>query len=185
LTRARESSGFASLAPTLHRVKQNILQSRRASRAGIESLAVKGERLQRMPYIEMLTEHNTRRGFFERPQFEAVRAHLPAYAQPAATFAYITGWRLKSEILTLQWRQVGFRASVAQLEPGTTKNREGRTFPMTPELRALLEAQRPLGPPSDRRLKANGTPSEPRSLSTRRDSQRATIHLDARPVGRQ
>jgi len=106
------------------------------------SLAVKGERLQRMPYIEMLTENNARRGFFERPQFEAVRAHLPAYAQPAATFAYITGWRLKSEILTLQWRQIDFRAGVVRLEPGTTKNREGRTFPMTPELRAVLEARR-------------------------------------------
>ena len=55
------------------------------------SFAVKGERLQRMSYIEMLTERNVRRGFFDRPQFEAVRAHLPAYAQPPATFAYISG----------------------------------------------------------------------------------------------
>ena len=29
-----------------------------------------------------------------------------------------------------------------RLEPGTTKNDEGRTFVMTPELRASLEAQR-------------------------------------------
>ena len=29
-----------------------------------------------------------------------------------------------------------------RLEPGTTKNRLGRTFAFTPELRALLEAQR-------------------------------------------
>lgn len=29
-----------------------------------------------------------------------------------------------------------------RLEPGTTKNRKGRTFAMTPELRACLEAQR-------------------------------------------
>src|SRR5262245_36489336 len=105
------------------------------------SLAVKSERLQRMPYIEMLKENNARRGFFERPQFEAVRSHLPDYAQPAATFAYITGWRLKSEILTLQWRQVDFKAGVVRLEVGTTKNLDGRTFPMTPELRALLEEQ--------------------------------------------
>jgi hypothetical protein len=70
------------------------------------SLAVKGERLQRMPYIEMLREDNARRGFFERDQFEAVRTHLPAYARPPATFAYITGWRLKSEIPPLRWRQV-------------------------------------------------------------------------------
>jgi integrase len=90
----------------------------------------------------MLTENNARRGFFERQQFESVRAHLPEYARPPATFAYITGWRLKSEILTLQWRQVDFKAGVVRLEPGTTKNLDGRTFPMTPELRATLEAQR-------------------------------------------
>ena len=106
------------------------------------SLAVKGERLQRLPYIEMLKENNARRGFFEREQFEAVRAHLPEYARPAETFAYLTGWRLKSEILTLQWRQVDFRAGVVTLDVGTTKNRDGRTFPMVPELRALLEVQR-------------------------------------------
>jgi integrase len=71
-----------------------------------------------------------------------VRAHLPAYARPAATFAYITGWRLKSEILPLQWRQVDFRAGIVRLDVGTTKNNDGRTFPMTPELLATLEAQR-------------------------------------------
>jgi integrase len=106
------------------------------------SLAVKGERLQRMPYIEMLRENNARRGFFEREQFEAVRAKLPDYAQPAALFAYLTGWRLKAEILPLQWRQVDFRAGVVTLDVGTTKNSDGRTFPMIPELRAMLEAQR-------------------------------------------
>ncbi len=106
------------------------------------SIAVKSERLQRMPYIEMLTENNARRGFFEREQFEAVRAHLPVYAKPPATFAYLTGWRLKSEILTLQWRQVDFKAGVVTLDVGSTKNRDGRTFPMVPELHALLEAQR-------------------------------------------
>ena len=76
------------------------------------SIALKSERLQRVPYISMLKENNTRRGFFEREQFEAVRRHLPMYAQPAATFAYITGWRLKSEILPLQWRQVDFKAGL-------------------------------------------------------------------------
>lgn len=72
----------------------------------------------------------------------ALRAHLPDYARPATAFAYLTGWRLKSEILTLQWRQVDFRVGVVTLDVGTTKNRDGRTFPMIPELRALLEAQR-------------------------------------------
>jgi integrase len=58
------------------------------------------------------------------------------------TFAYLTGWRVNSEVLPLQWRQVDFAAGRVRLEPGTTKNKQGREFPFTAELRALLEAQR-------------------------------------------
>ncbi len=72
----------------------------------------------------------------------AVRAHLPTYAQPVVTFAFVTGWRVRSEVLTLQWRQVDFKAGIVRLDPGTTKNLEGRVFVMTPELRVALEAQR-------------------------------------------
>jgi integrase len=70
----------------------------------------------------MLQERNIRTGFFEDHQYEAVRAHLPAYAQPVVTFAYLTGWRVRSEVLTLQWRQIDFKAGLVRLEPGTTKN---------------------------------------------------------------
>jgi integrase len=104
-------------------------------------LAVKGEKIHRAPHIVMLPERNIRTGFFEDHQYEAVRAHLPAYAQPVVTFAYLTGWRVRSEVLTLQWRQVDFKAGIIRLDPGTTKNLEGRVF-VTPELRATLEAQR-------------------------------------------
>jgi hypothetical protein len=60
-----------------------------------------------LPRIEKLQEDNIRQGFFEREQFEAVRKCLPAYAQPVVTFMYLTGWRIRSEVLPLQWRQVG------------------------------------------------------------------------------
>ena len=42
----------------------------------------------------------------------------------------------------LTWSQVDLQAGTVRLEPGTTKNQEGRTFPMFPELRAVLEGQR-------------------------------------------
>jgi integrase len=45
-------------------------------------------------------------------------------------------------VLPLQWRQVDFAAGEVRLDPGTTKNRDGRTFPLTVELRRVLEAQR-------------------------------------------
>jgi integrase len=61
--------------------------------------------------------------------------------RPIITFAYITGWRIRSEVLSLQWRQVDFVSGDVRLDPGSTKNREGRVFPFTAELRTLLTAQ--------------------------------------------
>lgn len=108
------------------------------------TLAVKGGKLLVRPHIPMLAERNVRTGFFERAMFEAVRAALPEPLRPIATFAYLTGWRM-SEILSLQWRHVDLQAGTVRLDPGTTKNRDGRLFPFgdhLPELRTLLEAQR-------------------------------------------
>jgi integrase len=97
----------------------------------------------RGPYIPMLQEDNVRRGFFEREQFDAVRRILPAPLRGVATFAYLTGWRTRSEILSLQWHQVDLKAGVVRLDPGTTKNREGRVFVFgeLPELRDVLKSQ--------------------------------------------
>jgi integrase len=58
-------------------------------------------------------------------------------------FAYLTGWRAR-EILSLEWWQVDFRAGVVRLEPGATKNDEGRVFPFAVyrALERLLRLQR-------------------------------------------
>ena len=93
------------------------------------------------PYIAMLAEHNVRTGFFEPDQFTAVKAKLRAPLQPVAEFAYLTGWRVQSEVLTLEWRNVDLKAGTVTLDPGTTKNGEGRTVYMTAALRTLLEAR--------------------------------------------
>ena len=95
------------------------------------------------PPFPTLSVHNTRTGFFEREDFEAVHAHLPAELRPVVTFAYLTGWRTRSEILTLQWRQVDFGAGIVRLEPGTTKNDEARVLPFAvlPDLADLLRQQ--------------------------------------------
>jgi len=44
--------------------------------------------------------------------------------------------------LPLQWRHIDFEARVIRLDPHTTKNDEGRTFPFTDVLQHLLEAQK-------------------------------------------
>jgi len=92
------------------------------------SLAIQAGKLLQRPHIPMLTEDNVRKGFFERAQFEAVRNRLPALYQGVITLAYFTGWRVASEILRLEWHQVDRAAGVIRLEPGTTKNRDGRMF---------------------------------------------------------
>ncbi len=104
------------------------------------------------PYIPMLQEHNVRTGFFERDQFEAVRGALPAELRAPVTFAYLTGWRLQSEVLPIEWRHVDMAAGTVRLDVGRTKNDQGRVFPfdVLPELRSVMEQQnkgrRRLGP---------------------------------------
>lgn len=105
------------------------------------SLAMQAGKLLHKPHIPLLREDNTRTGFFEPDQFRSVLAHLPEEIQPIVTFAYVTGWRIASEILPLEWRHVDFRSGEVRLDAGTTKNNEGRVFVMSDDLRALLEAQ--------------------------------------------
>jgi integrase len=108
------------------------------------TLAMQAGKLLHRPHIPMLEERNTRRGFFELEMLHGALAHLPAHLRPVIEFAYITGWRIPSEVLTLEWRQVDFKApggGEVRLDPETTKNREARVFPMTDDLRRLLEAQ--------------------------------------------
>ena len=95
------------------------------------------------PPFPQITVRNVRTGFFERVDFERVREHLPDAFKGPITFACLTGWRVPSEILTLGWQQVDFSAGMVRLEPGTTKNDEGRVFPfgVLPELAILLRAQ--------------------------------------------
>lgn len=95
------------------------------------------------PLFPEIRVNNVRSGFFERAEFQAVAARLPDDLRPIAQFAYLTGWR-ESEIRTLQWRQVDFGANAVRLDPGTTKNDEGRVFPFAalPQLETILRLQR-------------------------------------------
>jgi integrase len=81
-------------------------------------------------------------GFFEREQYLSVLRHLPTSMQPVVTFAFVTGWRINSEVLRLQWHQVDLKAGEVRLNPGTTKNFDGRVFYLTSELKELLKTQR-------------------------------------------
>jgi integrase len=92
--------------------------------------------------MPMLAENNVRTGFFEPQQSAILLSKLRPGQRAAAKFAYLTGWRPKSEVLKLEWRQVDFDAGEVRLDAGRTKNGEGRVFPMTGELRTLFRNAR-------------------------------------------
>jgi integrase len=103
-------------------------------------LGQRAQKVGRIPHIAMLEERTRRRGFFEPDQFRAVCEQLPADLRALAVTAYITGWRIASELTTLQWSSVDFVNGFLRLED--SKNREGRMFAFTPDLKAVLQRQR-------------------------------------------
>jgi integrase len=105
------------------------------------TIAMQAEKITRRPYIPLLEENNVRQGFFERAEFEAVLVRLPDWLRPPVTLAYSMGWRTRSEVLPLTWRQIDLEAGTVRLEVGTTKNKDGRVIYLTEELRGLLETQ--------------------------------------------
>lgn len=94
----------------------------------------------RVPDVDMLAEDNVRTGFVEEADFQPLLDALPERLQPLAEVAYCTGWR-RGELLSREWRHVDFDAGWLRLDPGETKNREGRNFPLIPRLRKALERQ--------------------------------------------
>jgi integrase len=73
-------------------------------------------------------------------QFQAIRRRLPVDLQVAVTIAFTYGWR-RNEVLTLTRPQLDLEAGTLRLEPGTTKNDDGREVDLTDELIVLLGAQ--------------------------------------------
>lgn len=66
-----------------------------------------------------------------------LRKSLPDHLKPVLSFGFFTGWR-KAEILNLKWNQVNLREGIVRLEPGETKNSEGRTLYMEPDLWEMM-----------------------------------------------
>lgn len=122
-------------------------------------LAYEHGKLQRVPMIHRLKEAAPRQGFFEREQFAAVRKQLPPDLQAAVTIAYTYGWRMQSEVLTLTLSQLDLEAGTLRLEPGTTKNAEGRLVYLTSEPAGAHEC------PSRSRESLSATTESPHPLS--------------------
>jgi len=117
-------------------INRELAALRRAFR-----LAARAGKVALRPEVFMLRENNRRKGFFEPDQYRALVENLPDYLQPVIRTAYVTGWRIKSEILTRQKHHVDLDAGWLRLEPGEGKSGEGRNFPLIPGLHEVLAEQ--------------------------------------------
>lgn len=106
-------------------------------------LAIQAGKATHCPHIPSVSVNNARKGFFETDEFKSVEQKLPEPLRPFVRFLHLTGWRA-GEALGLKWAGVDFAAKVIRLEPGVTKNGEGREFPFAafPALAELLQEQR-------------------------------------------
>ena len=104
-------------------------------------LAYRNGKLLRLPLLDRPREGAARQGFFERDQYEAVRRRLPDDLKVAVTIAYTYGWRMQSEVLALERRQLDLEAGTLRLDPGQSKNDEGRVIYLTQECVSLLAGQ--------------------------------------------
>jgi site-specific recombinase XerD len=66
--------------------------------------------LAQCPHIPMLREDNVRSGFLEPEAFRALVGDTSADLAPLLQASYITGWRIRAELLTRQRHDVDLRA---------------------------------------------------------------------------
>jgi integrase len=148
--RAKTITTDAITAYVSHRKQEKHRQGPGASNATINrelaalrrmlNLAARSGKITVKPNISLLRESNARKGFFEPAEFGELLDELPAHLKPLAQAGYITGWRV-SELLSRTWKNVDLDAGWLRLEPGESKNERGRLFPLTPDLRRVLEGQ--------------------------------------------
>jgi integrase len=95
-------------------------------------------KVSRVPHIPMLKENNARTGFVEDGDYEKLVANASElWLRTFLELAYSYGWR-HGELLGLRVRQVNLANRTVRLDPGTTKNKEGRQVEMTAKVYELL-----------------------------------------------
>jgi len=94
----------------------------------------------RVPKFPKLAEHNVRKGFLEDGQYRKLIEYCPElWFRGLVECGRTYGWRV-SELLNMRASQVDVAQRVIRLEPGTTKNHDGREVVMTDAVCHLLNA---------------------------------------------
>ncbi len=119
-------------------VNRTMALLRRAFHLGAEATPRK---VMIIPTFPMLPENNVRTGFLEHEQYRALLTELPDELKPLLVAGYHIGNR-RGELLRLKWVQVDFGEMVIRLNPGTTKNEEGRVLPIYGDMVEVLSLQK-------------------------------------------
>jgi integrase len=109
----------------------------------IYSIAIRSKTLActSRPYIPHLKENSPRKGFISDRQYLALAnatAKHGLWLRSLLECGYSYGCRL-GELLNLKVRQVSLEERAITLDPGTTKNGEGRLLPMSEKVFELME----------------------------------------------
>lgn len=87
------------------------------------------------PHIPMLKERNVRSGFFEPAQVVSVTRHLNEAEGRVVEFAYLTGWRIDSEVTRASRRD----RTVGVLPHGGGASRRTEEAAADPDVREGLQ----------------------------------------------
>lgn len=141
------ADGTVTVVPEVRQKPSNAQINRETTVLGrMFSLARQDDKIVSRPHISKLKEPaQPRKGFFEYGDLVKVRDELDPALRNIAEFEFVTGWRIDTEVLPLQWRQVDFAAGEVRIDdPRSTKNEQARVFPFTEDLRRTLKAQQKL-----------------------------------------
>jgi hypothetical protein len=115
-------------------INRELAALRAASRLGLDN-----DTIVAMPRICLLPENNARQGFEEARQIAAICRRLPPDLADAVQFMFHHRVAQPLRGAAAHMGAGGLGGGGVRLEPGTTKNNEGRAFPLIPEFRAFLE----------------------------------------------
>jgi len=128
--RQRESAKNAT-------INRELALLKRMFRLGMQATPA---RVLRVPAFPKLSENNVRKGFLEDAQYrKLVDSYPKLWFRAMVECGRTYGWRV-SELKNLRVHQIDLAQRVIRLEPGTTKNGEGREVVMTGAVYNLLSA---------------------------------------------
>ncbi len=129
--RQREEAGNATINRELQVLKRALTLALRCD----------PPKIARILHVRLLPENNVRKGFLDDGQYLKLRNELPEYLRPLFVIGYHLGNRL-GELRNLRWDQVDLKRNQIRLNPGETKNLEGRVLPIYGEMRHWLQMQK-------------------------------------------